>query len=93
MMGNLGVIIDRLQSAGSFVVLIGIRSVSVRDRNEKAFVRLAREKRVLHAPDLLEGVMFHSDLMSDALHPNERGYARIAERFENELGPWLSQLR
>lgn len=34
-----------------------------------------------------------TELMSDAVHPNERGYAQIAGRLEAELSPWMAQLR
>src|SRR5262245_23589916 len=37
---NLATIIDRLHQEGSFVVLIGIRSVSLRDHNKKYFAEL-----------------------------------------------------
>lgn len=91
-LANLGAIIDRLHGEGSFVVLIGIRSASIRDRNEKQFARLAREKRVLYVPDFLRGLAFKPVLMSDAIHPNDEGYKRFAERLEKELRPLLPQL-
>ena len=89
---NLGAIIDRLHAEGSFVVLIGIRSASLRDKNEKAFARLAREKRVLYVPDFLKGIAFKPVYMSDAIHPNDEGYKRIAERLEKVLRPLLPRL-
>lgn len=80
--GNLAQIIDRLQAEGSFVVLIGIRTGSLRDRNQARFSKLAREKDVLYVPDMLKGLAFKPVYMSDAIHPNDAGYARIAERLE-----------
>lgn len=89
---NLGAIIDRLHAEGTFVVLIGIRSASLRDRNEKAFARLAREKRVLYVPDFLQGLAFKPVYMSDAIHPNDEGYKQFAERLEKVLRPLLPRL-
>jgi len=89
---NLGAMIDRFHAEGSFVVLIGIRSASLRDRNEKAFARLAREKRVLYLPDFLQGLAFKPVYMSDAIHPNDEGYKRFAERLERVLRPLLPRL-
>lgn len=89
---NLAAIIDQLQAEGSFVVLIGIRSASLRDGNEKHFARLAREKRVLYVPDMLRGLAFKPIYMSDAIHPNDEGYKRIAVRLEKVLRPLLPQL-
>jgi acyl-CoA thioesterase-1 len=89
---NLGRMIDRLHQEGSFVVLIGIRSASLRDQNEKHFAKLAREKRVLYVPDMLRGLVFKPVYMSDAIHPNDAGYQKIAERLEKKLRPLLPKL-
>ncbi len=94
MISNLSVMIDRLHSHGSFVVLIGVRGASiVGDRNASAFKQLAKEKKVLFVQDILDGVLGSPNLMSDYVHPNEAGYAKIAERIENALTPVMSKLR
>jgi lysophospholipase L1-like esterase len=90
---NLAAIIDRLHPQGAFVVLIGIRSATLRDKNEEHFERLANEKRVLYVPNFLSGLLADPRLMSDTIHPNDEGYARIAERLEGVLRPLLPQLR
>jgi acyl-CoA thioesterase-1 len=92
MIDNLGSIIDQLHATGTFVVLIGIRSASLRDRNEKHFASLARAKRVLYVPDMLRGLAFKPIYMSDAIHPNDAGYQEIAARLEKVLRPRLSEL-
>jgi acyl-CoA thioesterase I len=90
--GNLAQIIDRLHGEGSFVVLIGIRSASLRDKNATHFSKLARDKNVLYVPDMLKGLAFKPIYMADAIHPNDAGYARIAERLEKVLKPMLPKL-
>jgi len=90
---NLGQIIDRLHGEGCFVVLIGIRSASLRDRNESHYKTLAREKEVLYVPDMLKGLAFKPIYMSDAIHPSDAGYARIAERLEKALKRVMPKLR
>ncbi len=91
---NLEKIIDRFHSAGSFVVLIGIQSASLlRDKNEKHFEELAERKQVLFLENILDGVIFNRELMSDQIHPNAQGYEKIAKRFAEELGPYLTALR
>lgn len=90
---NLGQLIDRFHSEGSFVVLLGVRSASLRDKNAAHFRALAKTKRVLHVPDILKGLAFKPVYMSDAIHPNDAGYARIAERVEKALGPVLAKLK
>jgi len=94
MFANLSAMIDRLQARGSFVVLIGIRGAGlVGDRNAEDFKKLAREKRVQHVPNILDGLLTEPRLMSDYVHPNDAGYGRIAARLEAELRPLLEKLR
>ena len=89
---NLGTIIDRFHLEGSFVVLIGVRSASLRDQHGKQFRQLARQKKVLYVPDILKGLAFKPVYMSDAIHPNDAGYQRIAARVEKAIRPLLPQL-
>lgn len=94
MFANIETMIDRLHARGSFVVLIGIRGSSlVGDANAKGFKELAKRKRVLHIPNILDGILTHPSLMSDYIHPNDAGYEKIAERLAEELRPLLPQLQ
>ena len=92
MFSNLGEIIDRLHVAGSFVVLIGIRSTTLRDQNEKGFRQLAKDKKVFYVPNILHGIFLKPVYMSDAVHPNDDGYRLIAERLEKDLQPVIRKL-
>jgi acyl-CoA thioesterase I len=89
---NLSLIIDQFHQAGAFVVLIGIRTASVRDKYRSEFKALSKEKRVLYVPNILDGVLGNPGLMSDYVHPNDQGYGIIAERLEKVLSPVLPSL-
>ncbi|MFM8471795.1 MAG: GDSL-type esterase/lipase family protein [Limisphaerales bacterium] len=89
---NLAAMIDRFHTTGTFVVLLGVRSVGLSDKNAKRFEQLAKTKRVLLVPNILDGILFTPSLMADQIHPNDQGYARIAERLEEALRPLLPQL-
>jgi acyl-CoA thioesterase I len=94
MLATIGEMIDRLQARGSFVVLIGIRGRSLMgDANADGFKQLAREKKVKHVSNILDGLLSQPSLMSDYVHPNDAGYGKIAERLEKELRPLLPKLR
>ena len=82
---NLAAMIDQLHEAGAFVVLIGVRTASVRDRYHTQFKKLAKAKRVMLVPNVLGGVLGNPSLMSDYVHPNDQGYAAIAERLEKTV--------
>jgi acyl-CoA thioesterase I len=93
MFENIGAMIDRLHAQGSFVVLIGIRGLSLLgDRNADGFEELAEQKQVMLIPNILDGVIGSANLMSDHVHPNDAGYAKIAERFEKKLRPLVRKL-
>ena len=92
MFANLAAIIDRLHETGAFVILIGVRSATLLDRNEKPFRKLARDKNVLYVPNILEGIVANPDLKSDAIHPNAQGYRLIAQRLEKVLRPLMTAL-
>lgn len=93
MFANIGAMIDRFQARGSFVVLIGVRgSGIVGDGNAEGFEELAAQKQVKHIPNILDGLLTRPSLMTDYVHPNDAGYARIAERIEKELRPLLNKL-
>ena len=93
MFKNLGEIISSFHAEGSFVVLIGVRSTTLRDKNEEGFEELAQRKRVFYISDILEGVFTDPRLMSDQVHPNDAGYDKIAERMAKELRPLLEKLK
>lgn len=92
MISNLHQIIAAFQQQGSFVVLIGVRSASLFDKNDGRFKKLATQEHVLYVPNILDGLLGSPALMSDQIHPNEQGYKIIADRLANVLRPLLPQL-
>jgi acyl-CoA thioesterase-1 len=77
---NLQFIIQRIKATGATVILLGVRGGLLNDRYEDEFRALANEEKILHVPDVLDGIFGKSALMHDGIHPNDEGYARIAER-------------
>ncbi len=91
MFANLGAMIDRFNARGSFVVLIGIRGAGLMGDAE-GFEELAEQKEVKLVSNILDGILSQPSLMSDYVHPNDAGYAKIAERLEKELRPLMGKL-
>lgn len=77
---NLRSIIAKLQAEGAVVVLLGVRGGILRDNFADRFDALAEETGVIYVPDVLDGLIGRDTFMSDAIHPNDQGYAQIAER-------------
>lgn len=80
---NLRTAIERLQSEGSMVVLVGMQIYdNLGDDYVKAFSaiypKLAKEYNVAFIPFFLEGVGGDKSLnQADAIHPTKEGYTRI----------------
>lgn len=86
---NIATIINRLQASGSMVVLIGVQGGLLGNSYQKEFDRVAKETQSLYVPDILDGLIGNPKYMSDAIHPNNAGYALIAEKVYQSLIPYL----
>jgi lysophospholipase L1-like esterase len=90
---NLRTIIHRIQEKGALVVLIGtegFKILSPVDYGER-YEALARETGAVYVPDLMKGVLGDPALMADQIHPNARGYEKIARRIADEAGDYLAR--
>lgn len=87
---NLGKIIEGIQSRGAVVLLLGIRGGIFGDRFEEEFQLLANTHGAAYVPDVLDGLFGNAKYMSDPIHPNDIGYAKIAERIYPELRDLLN---
>jgi acyl-CoA thioesterase-1 len=77
---NLKSIIVTLQKQGIIVVLLGVRGGVLVDHFSTPFSDLATQTKSAYVPDVLDGLIGHSDLMSDQVHPNDTGYGLIANK-------------
>jgi acyl-CoA thioesterase I len=77
---NLRVVVEKIEGSGAMVVLLGFRFPSLTADYESMYERVAKDERCLLIPRMLRGILNDSSLKSDAIHPNARGYALMAER-------------
>lgn len=86
---NLSQMTVRIQETGAFVVIADVFiSADISDRYKK----LAKTLGALYIPDVLAGVMNNPEMMSDTLHPNSFGYAKMAENVIKYLQPVLKSI-
>lgn len=80
--GNLEEIILQIKNSGAKVLLLGVRGgVAFMGKNYNSeFKKLAKKTNVVLVPDVLDGLFGNKDLMSDGIHPNDKGYEKIAEK-------------
>jgi lysophospholipase L1-like esterase len=89
---SLRTIIDRIHARGALVVLIGVEGYPLVHGDWGARYReLARETGCVYVPDMLDDVLGDPALMYDQIHPNAKGYAKIAARIESEVGSYLKR--
>ena len=86
---NLEAIVRRLQDAGALVVVGGLDPPMVAGSWDDHYESLCDDLGCLLVPDVLAGVWGRGDLMADRIHPNARGYEKVADRFADRLEPWL----
>ena len=79
---NLRTIITRLQEEGAVVVVLGVSGGFFQKQYARGFTLLAKELRVPYIPNVLKGIVGRPELTADLVHPNDAGYARIADRVE-----------
>ncbi len=82
---NLEKIVAAFQKQGAIVMVLGVRSGIIGGGADDEFEALVEQTDSAYMSDVLSGVFAQSELMSDAIHPNDKGYAKIAERLAPEL--------
>ena len=84
---NVEKIVLAFQAQGAVVAVLGVRSGIVGGGADAEYEDVAKRTGSIYMSDVLAGLFGRTELMSDALHPNDQGYAKIAER----LAPLLSK--
>jgi acyl-CoA thioesterase I len=83
---NLSLLIETLHKKNAAVLLLGITGgISYGQTYEREFEALAERYKVAFVPNVLHGLIGRPEFMSDAIHPNDAGYTRIADKIEPEL--------
>jgi acyl-CoA thioesterase-1 len=77
---NLDAIMQKLTAADARIVLVGVPGGIVSDPFPAMYLRLAAKYHAEYVSNILSGLLGHSDLMSDEIHPNDAGYAKAAAR-------------
>jgi lysophospholipase L1-like esterase len=90
---NLRAIVRKIQEKGALVILIGTEGYKVLSRVDYGarYEALAKETGAVYVPDLMEGVLGDPALMLDQIHPNAKGYEKIARRIADEAGEYLAR--
>lgn len=81
-------IVDEVQAAGAIAVIVDTGGPGMNEYT-KAYKKLAKEKRALFVPGIMKGIFYRPSLKSDQIHPNDQGYARVAEKVYKVIKKYL----
>jgi lysophospholipase L1-like esterase len=85
MRANLESIVQWISETGADVVLVGYRCSVIADDCDELFGDIARQYDAYLVPAVQDGIAGHPNLLSDPLHPNDEGYAKVADKVEPVL--------
>ena len=86
---NLKNIIVSIQNRGALVIVGGIRIPLWGRGFGEMYEKVCEETQALLIPDIFDGIIGDKSLMSDPIHPNDRGYTRLAQKFYRAMKPYL----
>lgn len=87
---NIDEIARLIEEKGAIVLLLGIQGGIFSDDYENRFEAVAKRRRTAYVSNVLDDVVFDRSLMSDSIHPNDKGYRIIADRILPELRKLVS---
>lgn len=76
---NLRSIIKILKERGIAVVLIGVPQPALLSSPPDFYPELAREFAIPYEGEILKTVLYAAEMKADPIHPNARGYRKVAE--------------
>lgn len=86
---NLGKIIESIQEKGALVVVGGLDFKMYGRGFGEQYRKVAEETGSVLIENVFEGIMGEKALMSDPIHPNDKGYTVMAERFKEAIEPYI----
>ncbi|MGC9605699.1 MAG: GDSL-type esterase/lipase family protein [Minisyncoccia bacterium] len=87
---DLDKIVTTIESRGAAVLLLGVRGGLLYDSYDSRFEALAKARGTGFVPNVLAGLIGDQEYMSDEVHPNDAGYAKIADKVEPVLKEMLA---
>ena len=82
---NLDAIVSRIRARGAAVILVSVEIGFGTGADGRAYEELASRTSSALVRDILDGIFGRQALMSDGIHPNDRGYEVMADRIEPAL--------
>ncbi len=88
---NLDLILNKIKPTGAKIVILGIKFFLFNEKYETNLQSLAYKYNATFVPDILEGIITDPSLKHDDIHPNAKGYQKIADKLTPIIAPLLIQ--
>lgn len=88
---NIKEMVERIQAQGAMVAIVDVSAGMFLNEYRKAFSKLARDKKAIFVPSVLNAIITNPSMKSDFLHPNANGYKIIAQRVYRIILPYLNK--
>src|SRR3989344_3170755 len=88
---NFDLILSKIKPTGAKIVILDVRFFVFQEKYETDLRDLAKKYDATYVPDILEGVIGDQSLKFDDLHPNARGYQKIAEKLTPIIAPLIQK--
>jgi len=82
---NLGTIVKTLKERGIAVVLVGVPRPALITSAPEFYAEIAKEHGIPYEGKVVTSVLYSNETKSDPIHPNAKGYRRMAEAIEELL--------
>ncbi len=86
---NLTAIIQEVQASGAMVILGGLEIPLYGKGFSEVFRTVARQTGTVLIPNILEDILGNRGMMSDPIHPNDKGYELLTGYFHQALLPYI----
>lgn len=77
---NLDSILSKIKPTGAKIVILEVKIFLFNKNYDTNGQTLAKKYNATYVPNILEGIMADQSLKFDDIHPNAKGYQKIAER-------------
>lgn len=88
---NFDLILSKIKPTGAKIVVLDVKFFVFKQKHETDWQDLAKKYNATYVPDVLGGVITDSSLKFDDIHPNAKGYQKIAEKLIPILAPLTLQ--
>src|SRR3989344_6982573 len=88
---NFDSILSKISTTGAKIVVLDVKFFVFHQKYETDWRDLAKKYNAVYAPDILEGIIADPRLKFDDIHPNAKGYQKIAEKLTQIIAPLTLQ--